>query len=153
MESSTKSGARIYCRQGDHHWDGKITIRGSTRPNKGPRETQIIGEGESRLWGRWSMSRHSKGSFKGVMCAYETEGVGWPCVIIRGDPWLFDTCQIRSAGAYAVMCAKQSRATLRRCGVGGMGSGARKAINAVIVMDSSWCLLQVTIAQSQHRKP
>ena len=39
--------------------------------------------------------RYSQGSFKGVMCAYETEGVGWPCVLIRGDPWLFDACQAR----------------------------------------------------------
>lgn len=40
------------------------------------------------------------------------------------------------------MCAKTSRVTLRRCGVGGMGGGARRAINTVIVMDSSWCLMQ-----------
>jgi len=110
-----------------------------------PRALTVEGEGGARLWGRWSVSRFSQGTIRGVMCAYETEGVAWPCVLVRGDPWLFDECQIRSAGAYAVMCAKQASVTVRRCGVGGMGSGSRRAINAVIIMDSSWCLLQVSV--------
>ena len=42
------------------------------------------------------------------------------------------------------MCAKFARAVLRRCGVGGMGSGPRKAINAVIVMDASCCLMEAS---------
>jgi hypothetical protein len=135
------NGARIYCRKGDHHWDGKVTIRGSSNRRKS-RLLQVVGESKARLWGRWSISRLSHGSFKGVVCAYETEGVGWPCVLVRGDPWLFESCQLRASGAYSVMCAKDSRATLRRCGVGGMGGGPRRAISSVIIMDSSWCLIQ-----------
>jgi len=138
---SCKNGARVYARKGDHHWDGKITVRGASS-TRGTRSLHVVGESKARLWGRWSISRLSAGTFKGVVCAYETEGVGWPCVLVRGDPWLFDSCQLRAAGAYSVMCAKNSRVTLRRCGVGGMGGGPRRAISSVIVMDSSWCLIQ-----------
>ncbi|KAJ1496302.1 hypothetical protein T484DRAFT_2016317, partial [Baffinella frigidus] len=136
-----RNGQRVYAKAGDHHWDAKITIHGSS-DRKPARGLTVEGESGARLWGRWSVSRFSQGTIRGVMCAYETEGVAWPCVINRGDPWLFDHCQIRSAGTYAVMCAKTSSTTLRRCGLGGMGSGSRRAINAVIIMDSSWCLLQ-----------
>ena len=138
---SCKNGARVYARKGDHHWDGKITVRGASN-TRGARFLHVVGESKAKLWGRWSISRLSAGTFKGVVCAYETEGVGWPCVLVRGDPWLFDSCQLRAAGAYSVMCAKNSRVTLRRCGVGGMGGGPRRAISSVIVMDSSWCLIQ-----------
>ena len=138
---ASPNGARVYCRKGDHHWDGKATVRGASH-KRGARLLRVVGEAKARLWGRWSISRLSSGIFSGVVCAYETEGVGWPCVLVRGDPWLFDSCQLRAAGAYSVMCAKDARATLRRCGVGGMGGGPRRAICAVIVMDSSWCLIQ-----------
>jgi hypothetical protein len=139
---SCRNGARVYARKGDHHWDGKATVRGESSKRAGSRHLHVVGEAKARLWGRWSISRLSAGSFKGVVCVYETEGVGWPCVLVRGDPWLFDSCQLRASGAYSVMCAKDARVTLRRCGVGGMGGGARQAISSVIVMDSSWCLIQ-----------
>jgi hypothetical protein len=56
-----RPGARVYCRRGDHHWDGKITIKGSARQSAAAagnhRALFVVGEGDSRLWGRWSMSR------------------------------------------------------------------------------------------------
>jgi hypothetical protein len=115
----------------------------------GSRHLHVVGEAKARLWDRWSILRLSAGSFKGVVYVYETEGVGWPCVLVRGDPWLFDSCQLRASGAYSVMCAKDARVTLRRCGVGGMGGGARQAISSVIGMDSSWCLIQQCRASSR----
>lgn len=58
-----RPGARVYCRRGDHHWDGKITIKGSARPSAAAagnhRALFVVGEGDSRLWGRWSMSRYA----------------------------------------------------------------------------------------------
>ena len=60
---SGRSGARVYARRGDHHWDGKITIRGSARQAASSaskhRALFVVGEGDSRLWGRWSMSRYA----------------------------------------------------------------------------------------------
>ena len=84
---------QVYAKAGDHHWDAKITIHGSS-DRKPPRALAVEGESGARLWGRWSVSRFSQGTIRGVMLAYETEGVAWPCVINRGEPWLFDHCQV-----------------------------------------------------------
>ncbi|EKX41576.1 hypothetical protein GUITHDRAFT_141838 [Guillardia theta CCMP2712] len=60
----------------------------------------------------------------------------------------------RCAGAYAMMCAKSSRVTVRRCGVGGMGGGARRAVCCVMIMDSSWCCLQNSqIDETEYQSP
>jgi hypothetical protein len=59
-----RPGARVYARRGDHHWDGKITIKGSARQSAaagGHRALSVVGEGDSRLWGRWSVSRYGRG--------------------------------------------------------------------------------------------
>ncbi len=68
-----------------------IHVHIRTYINRGVMYTQIL---HTYIHTNTHTYMYQQGSFTGVMCAYETEGVGWPCVIIRGNPWLFDACQV-----------------------------------------------------------
>jgi len=127
---------RILARSGDHRWDGLLTVT-----EEKDVAFDLRGESGTRLLGRWLLpacpeyESSSKGTFKGITCAYATDDYlmdGFPeddpdaqmphaLFIVMGGPWKIGACELRAASADVFVVVHVADVTLVKCQIGGMG--------------------------------